>query len=173
MMPVGQAEKSGAFFYRMIEDNLVDFGRHWEAARGVELSRQLLPDLPRDIQIQWIREATKAEAEVDRLFVQTLTALRSLSGRGGDLPELRYHKDESGFWGQVGTKSFLKGKILLLSSMPFKEIIPTVAHECRHLADYELFRPPYTVEEKNAWEKRAVEFSREVTARARAGERAS
>ena len=128
-----------AFYYREIPESEVEREKVKEAHRVLKICQRLL-GLP-DIKIQWCRRSTKEQYEIDNLFVKLDRNIRRLKHDYSN-PEVKYFKDKNGFSGQV--RSLSRNKIYLMADTPLDQIGLTVAHECKHLADLRIYRPPLT-----------------------------
>jgi len=155
---------SEEFFYKEIGSEEVDSDIRAAAEKVLDYCKAALGLLD-PVKIVWIREADQASAELDESFVKLEQALKAALGDRSEVRVL-YRREDTPFYGQMGEKHWLRGKILIRGDVPMREIALTIAHELKHLADFGLlsgkYRPPYLEQEKKIAERRAEDFARTI-----------
>jgi hypothetical protein len=155
---------SEEFFYKEIGEEEVPCHVRAVAEKVLDYCKAAL-ELRDDVKIQWIREADQASAELDESFVKLEQALKAALGDRSEVRVL-YRRDDTPFYGQMGEKHWLRGKILIRADVPMREIALTICHELKHFSDFGInsgkFRPPYLEEEKKIAERRAEDFARTI-----------
>ena len=111
------------------------------------------------IRIEWVRKAEEAEFKIDALLVESEQKLRHLIKDHSEI-ETSYNKWKEEFWGLTQIFGAIeRNKINVRADIQEWEILQTVAHECKHVRDGQLYRPSFTEQEKMTWEQRAEAFA--------------
>ena len=145
-----------AFYYKKINESDIDRSIRVSASQMLDFCQKKL-GLVR-LGIEWIKKAEEAEFNIDANLMEIEKNLKHAIGDYSDtLTVFGKNKDE--IWGEFQSGAFKKHMILIRCDIPEREILRTIAHECKHAQDGELYRPAWTKEEKIIWEQRAEAFA--------------
>lgn len=143
------------FYFEEIDESEVSSKILEKAKRVLDYCQKMLG--LSGIEIRWIRATSPLEGGLEILDHM----LARLAGdASGDKPKAQRDPDGD-FLGRVFSK---RGDriFMIRSDVPLREVLLTVAHEADHERCHQIYRPPWTVEEKLAWEEHAEAFAREV-----------
>jgi hypothetical protein len=147
------------FFYKRIDEADVDPEVLRRARSMLDYSKRMLG--PVSIEIVWVIKVDRPAFE----FADALAGAESLLRRSVhdySAVETTFEKHREEFLGQTWGGGSKANKIFVRADIALREILVTIAHEAKHVHDYGIFRPPWSLEEKVAWEIRAEEFAREM-----------
>ncbi|MDP2914918.1 MAG: hypothetical protein Q8O91_05650 [Candidatus Aminicenantes bacterium] len=139
------------FYFEEIDEGKVSPEILEKARRVLEYCRKRLELNP--VGIQWVVQTPAFWGSLDHLEFK----LKRLAGdSSGEKPKTERDPD-GGFFGQASSKH--PERIQVRADIPPREILLTIAHECDHLSFYQIYRSPWTAEEKQAWDKHAEDFA--------------
>jgi hypothetical protein len=145
------------FYFEEIAESEVSPKILEKAKRVLDYCQKML-GLRDIIKIHWITQTSSAFASA---LEQLERALKKLAGESLEGEPKAQREPEGEFFGRVFSK---RGDriVMVRADLPLREVLLTVAHECQHVADHQIYRPPWTAEEKQVWELNAEAFAREV-----------
>jgi len=157
----------GEFFYREVSPGELDPGLLDRARVMLDYCKKTLGLHRVPLRIRWIAEISEGAYQYDAALKNAEELCYRLAGKHYQTRGIM-HRNPDSFSGQAGGGLLERGILTVRADIPEREILLTIAHECQHAADYEVYRPPWTEAEKAAWERHAKEFERKALAELRA-----
>jgi hypothetical protein len=153
----------GKFFYRDVEPAELEPSVLAQAEAMLDYCKKALGLSGVPLRIRWVAEIGEGVFKFDAALKGVEDLCCRMGAKRNDAPD-KMHRNPDSFFGQTGGGLLERGVLKVRADIPEREILLTIAHECQHAADYEVYRPPWTDAEKKAWEDHAEAFAREALA---------
>jgi len=148
-----------SFYYRVIDDSSVDPEIRGRARAVLEHCKKALGLA--SVEIEWVVPVSEAEYRFASGLYKLEKSLTEAQGKSFTAPRV-FETDPAEFFGQNACFGSWGNKVRVRADIPLKEVLLTVAHELHHFHFSQIYRPPFTKAEKDAWEREAERYAMSI-----------
>lgn len=144
------------FYYRVIDSSSVDPGIRERARAVLEQCKKALGLA--SVEIEWVIPVSEAEYRFASGLYKLEKAITESQGKSFSAPRV-FSSEMNEFYGLSECLGQWGNKVKVRADIPLKEVLLSVAHELHHFHCSQIYRPPLTKVEHDAWEREAEGFA--------------